>query len=551
MKENLFFGEIDNIYWNKNNNIIIEGYYYIKNHSQYYNSSVKKSLIIENGSKRYMIPFVNVDRSDVFENEEKDFYKMSGFYAVLDVGYIDNKDSLSFGKWNLKVNIISDGIEAIKDLKINESKVDLNKIGYKEIVNKHNKCSVIIKPIIENGYLCFISSKHKDLKHINYNNSPKVYVKKGFKSCFIYLKKAFVVQLYNLFKKLPVKNDKILFLSESRTDLSGNFKFVYDEIKHRGDYNTKIILNNPKNLSLKNKAKWVYDIATSKYILLDDFYPMIYDFDIREDAELIQLWHACGAFKTFGFSRMGKEGGPKMRSNSHRNYTKAIVSSENIRKFYAEGFGISEDKVFATGIPRTDIFFDNKYIENKKNEIINKYPILKNKKVIMFAPTFRGKGKGSAYYDFNKLDLDKMYKSFSDEYVFILKLHPFIKNIPEIDEKYKDFVIDLSAEREINDLLFVSDVLITDYSSVCFEFSLLNKPMIFFAYDMEDYIEKRDFYYPYKEFVPGVIAKTTDEMIEIIKTENYDKEKLNKFRNTFFKHFDGKSTERVVDLILK
>ena len=81
-----------------------------------------------------------------------------------------------------------------------------------------------------------------------------------------------------------------------------------------------------------------------------------------------------------------------------------------------------------------------------------------------------------------------LYNNLKEEYVIIMKIHPFVKNIPKIDEKYSDFIIDLSKEREINDLLFVSDILITDYSSVCFEFALLNRPMIFFAYDMNSYL---------------------------------------------------------------
>ena len=202
-------------------------------------------------------------------------------------------------------------------------------------------------------------------------------------------------------------------------------------------------------------------------------------------------------------------------------------------------------------MPRTDIFFDETYKEKKIKELYEKYPILKEKKVIMFAPTFRGNGQKTAHYDFDQLDLELMYEQLSQEYVIIMKLHPFIKNIPVWDSKYQDFIVDLSHEREINDLLFISDLLITDYSSVCFEYALLNRPMIFFAYDLEEYIASRDFYYPYESFVPGPIVKTSQELVEIIKTENYNKEKLNQFRTKFFDHLDGKSTKRVVDMLLK
>ena len=169
----------------------------------------------------------------------------------------------------------------------------------------------------------------------------------------------------------------------------------------------------------------------------------------------------------------------------------------------------------------------------------------------MFAPTFRGSGQKSATYDFDVFEIEKLYEALKEDYIIISKLHPFIKQHMEIPDECKDFVIDLSEEREINDLLFVTDILITDYSSVCFEYSLLNKPMIFFAYDLDDYIASRDFYYPYESFVPGPIAKTTDEIVEIIKENKFEVEKLEKFRNTFFDHFDGKSTQRVVDTLLK
>ncbi|TAS63140.1 CDP-glycerol glycerophosphotransferase family protein, partial [Lactiplantibacillus plantarum] len=82
-------------------------------------------------------------------------------------------------------------------------------------------------------------------------------------------------------------------------------------------------------------------------------------------ADLIQVWHAVGAFKTFGYSRLGMPGGPKVQSLNHRNYTKALVSSHNIADKYAEGFGIAPDKIQPLGIPRTDIFFD----EPKKQAI--------------------------------------------------------------------------------------------------------------------------------------------------------------------------------------
>ncbi|NLJ19258.1 MAG: polyribitolphosphotransferase [Globicatella sulfidifaciens] len=368
------------------------------------------------------------------------------------------------------------------------------------------------------------------------------------------VKKKIFKLAYILFCLLPINQKKVLFASDSRDDMSGNFQFVYDEMVSQNlEFKYRFILK--RSVDHKKTTfeifKLAYEIATSKYILLDDFFPMIYNLRIRKNAELVQLWHAVGAFKTFGFSRIGLPGGPSPRSKNHRNYTKVTVSSSNIIKHYAEGFGIEEEKVLATGVPRTDIFFDDEYKEKITNELYSQYPFLKGKKVITFAPTFRGNGQQSAYYDLEALHLDKLYENLKDEYVFLFKLHPFVKNSLDIPYLYQDFFYDFSEYREINDLLFITDILITDYSSVCFEFALLNRPMIFFSYDVAEYVKTRDFYYDYLSFIPGPLAKTTEEMINIIKTEDFKMEKIPPFIDYFFDQTDGKSSERVVNEIFK
>jgi CDP-ribitol ribitolphosphotransferase len=293
-----------------------------------------------------------------------------------------------------------------------------------------------------------------------------------------------------------------------------------------------------------------FQFSTSKFIILDDFYPRIYVVELRPEQELIQLWHAVGAFKRFGFSRVGKPGGPKPDSKYHRNYTKAIVSSDEVRKHYAEGFGIDIANVIATGIPRTDVFFDEQYITTKTAEIYEAYPFLKDKKVILFAPTFRGRGQKSAHYNYEAIDIELLHQNFGDEYIFIMRVHPFVKKKMEIPEQFSEFIYDLDSKFDINDLLFVTDILITDYSSVCFEFSLVNRPMIFFAYDLEEYIGARDFYYEFTEFVPGPIAKDTAELVHYIKNAYQSVAIVDEFRTKFFDHFDGESSKRVVDQLI-
>lgn len=543
---------LEEIKFNSKEGIIqLAGYAFFDKIELINDKDIKKSLFILKENKKYYIPLENIERQDISDvlGEKKYNYNFCGFSGIIDISYIDDMSPLDEGCWSLGIYINCSGFEAECILNSNRMLdheiLKLPSVYFSKqkrlisIENKHNKI--------------FIKSRCQDKTPINAICCNSINHLIGEEKSKEYIVSMVLLAIYKILKLFRVKNNRVVFLSDSRIDFTGNFEFIYKELQQRGGYEIKSLLKPSISAkkSIKEKLKFLLYISTSKYILLDDYYPQIYKYKIKDEIEVIQLWHATGAFKTFGFSRLGKTGGPNVRSKNHRNYTKAIVSSSRIKKHYAEAFGISEDKVVATGVPRTDIFFDETYKEKKIKELYEKYPILKEKKVIMFAPTFRGNGQKTAHYDFDQLDLELMYEQLSQEYVIIMKLHPFIKNIPVWDSKYQDFIVDLSHEREINDLLFISDLLITDYSSVCFEYALLNRPMIFFAYDLEEYIASRDFYYPYESFVPGPIVKTSQELVEIIKTENYNKEKLNQFRTKFFDHLDGKSTKRVVDMLLK
>lgn len=353
-------------------------------------------------------------------------------------------------------------------------------------------------------------------------------------------------KIFCLFNKL--NDDRVLFLSASRASLTGNFKFVYDEIKKKNKYDINLMLKSSLKVryTFSQSIRLMYLISTSKYIYLDDFYPIIYALKLRKGTNLIQLWHAMGAFKRVGYSRLDKDGGPAKNSLTHKNYTGAIVSSENIRKDYAEAFGISIDKVHALGIPRTDIFFDKKYADKVKNTYYKKYPVLKDKKVILFAPTFRGAGQKAAHYNFDWFDFKRFSDTFSDEYVCIIKLHPFIKNRPVYKIEKDSFYIDMTSEREINDILFITDILITDYSSVIFEYSFFKKPVIFYTPDLDEYKKSRDFYYPLSKYTYGPVVKNFNSLLKEIKTAKVDLRKLDSFYNYFCSSCDGKSTKRVV-----
>jgi CDP-ribitol ribitolphosphotransferase len=369
------------------------------------------------------------------------------------------------------------------------------------------------------------------------------------------MKKSYFKLLYLFACRFAKINDKqVLFLSDSRNDLSGNFQYIVEEIERQDldltlSFHLKKTNNEKKTWREYTQLAW--GIATSRYVILDDFYPIIYPLQIRDGVDLVQVWHAVGAFKTFGFSRVGKPGGPNPESKNHRNYDYAIVSSTNVAPYYAEGFGIDREKVLPLGAPRTDLFFDE---DKKKADIIEleeQLPFIKDKKVILFAPTFRGAGQRTAHYPYEWLDFKALYDNLaSQDFVFLMKIHPFVKNSLNIPAEYADFFYDVSNYREINDLLLVSDVLITDYSSVVFEYSLLKKKTIFFTPDLEEYVADRDFYVEFNEFVPGPIVRDFDALVREIEDYNtVDETRLNGFLDYYFDDLDGNASKRFVDAL--
>jgi CDP-glycerol glycerophosphotransferase (TagB/SpsB family) len=362
--------------------------------------------------------------------------------------------------------------------------------------------------------------------------------------------------LYHSVSKIfwRVKEDQVLILSDSRAELSGNLEFIARELNENyPEFHVVTALRKSLNSGRTFRETWElpFLIATSRFIVLDDYYPYIYRLKVRKGVNVIQAWHAAGAFKRVGYSRMGLPGGPSEDSISHRGYTDAIVSSESIRGDYAEAFRMPVEKVHAIGIPRSDVFFDEEYVQSARSRVREHYKIPEEKRVILYAPTFRGNGQRSATFDFEMIDWNKLGTAVSNDFAFLVKMHPFVRRYPPELAENPTF-INVSENREINDLLFAADVLITDYSSVIFEYALLNRPTIFHVPDLALFQMSRDFYYPFDDYLFGPQTTTTDALIAAIAKSEVDEAKLDAFTQYFMSACDGASTERFVrELIVK
>ncbi len=372
------------------------------------------------------------------------------------------------------------------------------------------------------------------------------------------IKEALFISFFHFFNKaVKKKGNKILFASGSRAELGGNEEVIYKRMVERGlDKQFHICFDFKASISQRRgilkKLLFTYRLATSDIIMIDDYYPDVYQVDYDKDVKIIQIWHACGAFKALGLERMAKPGAPPLNTRVHKCYTAMPVSSEHSALHHAEAFGINEDKFYPIGIPRTDIFFDEKYKKNMVEHLHEVFPQTKTaKKVYMYAPTFRGDNALNAHFPFEKIDLKKWGKKLKEEgSVLLVKMHPFVQETITIPQEYKDYIIDTASYREVNDLLFIVDVLITDYSSIIYEFSLLRRPMYFYAFDLNMYVSTRDFYEPYEEIVPGKIIKNFDELLDTISKDDYSKEALEAFVRKNFTYTDGKATDRVIDQLI-
>lgn len=345
----------------------------------------------------------------------------------------------------------------------------------------------------------------------------------------------------------PVDENRVTFLSNRSDYLTGNIKSVFLEMTKVPNIEISVLCCKggiKRNLKILFKFLKLY--STSKIVFVDDYYHMLSYVKKKDGVSIIQLWHACGALKTFGYSRLGKDSSLNQSSPNHRQYDYAVVSSKDVAYCYAEGFGISSEKILPLGSPRCDRFTDEAYKKYFYKKFYRQNPELADKKVILFAPTFRGGGQGNCYYPIEKFNADRLLSSLPEEYVIVCKMHPYLSERPKCSEKYKNRLIDLSDKYDINDILFVTDVLITDYSSVIFEASLLNIPMLFFAFDLDEYCKSRDFYCDYKSFVPGKIVTDTDEISSSILENDMKQELVEPFCKRNFDETAGKATQNVV-----
>lgn len=358
--------------------------------------------------------------------------------------------------------------------------------------------------------------------------------------------------LFNLAAAVfPLKENRAAFISMHNENFNDSLGEVTREFESRGFECVRITRRD-----LDVKVRNVFHVAdfflrksrllaTSKYVFLNDnFMPMAFC-NFKDGALVTQLWHAEGAFKRFGLAIPQPDFVRKNELACNKKLSFAVCSSKAVIPIYAQAFGLKYGQVLPLGAPRADFLLKEGNAESARKKLELLYPELKGKKAVLYAPTFRDtKEENRALL--SNFDFELFKREFENEYVLFVRLHP------QIHEKgtVLPFGIDVTDYPDVRQLVLSCDVLITDYSSICMDFSLLSKKTVFFAFDEEKYTKDRNFCFDYKTGLPGEIAKTTKEVVELIRAE-FDEKKNESFRRRNFDFLDCKSAERVADAIIK
>lgn len=361
----------------------------------------------------------------------------------------------------------------------------------------------------------------------------------------------FINILYVFFKIIPSQR-KITMLSRQSNYPSKDFLMIEERIKAI-DHNIKVVklcrtLDGGINSSLLSKIKYgfytllqMYHIATSKVVVLDSYCIVISVLRHKKNLKIIQIWHSMGTMKKFGYAALDTEEGTKSEiayiMKMHNNYDYVFASADSYKEHLANGFHIDKDKIITMPLPRLDLLKSQRYKEKTQSLVYKAYPMLKEKPVIMYCPTFR-----KNEMEFEKA-LERLIKCIDfDKYNFVVKLHPLSKVILKED-------IIQAKEFSSFDMLFVADYVISDYSCIIYEAAVLNIPLYFYNFDMILYLKERGLAIDYYKELPGVISKNPEEIFESIEDKPYDMNALQRFKEKYIFETEN-ATENIAKFIL-
>jgi CDP-ribitol ribitolphosphotransferase len=355
--------------------------------------------------------------------------------------------------------------------------------------------------------------------------------------------KGLAKMLYAPLKLLPQQN-KVIFISRKNSHNSIDFILL---IKHLNKVHpsTKIVVLNHKMdnrlYHMFQVIKEAYHLATSKACIIDSYIISVSILRHKKGLIIVQIWHALGAIKNFGRLAVGRPAGNPLRladiMNMHSGYTYTTVGGNKSVDIFAKAYGMNPKNILPIGMPRDDYLLSEKQKAKNITKIFKAYPKLKDKKIILYAPTFRKRSNIKPQELINALK-DK------PDYQLIIKQHPQDKTKLNINN---NVIVD--SNFDILELMHVAKFIVTDYSAVVFEAALINLPIFLWNYDYEEYSDKLGFAMEYPGDIPAVVTSKNATIIarNII---NYSKKpSYSSFKDNYINCTDGNSTGNIVKLL--
>lgn len=361
----------------------------------------------------------------------------------------------------------------------------------------------------------------------------------------------FLQLIYQLFKILPVQ-DKIVMISRQSNTPSVDFILLRKELKKEAP-SAKVVflcrtLDGGVSSSFIHKLEYLfhmfrqmYHLATSKAAVLDTYCIVVSLLKHRKDLKVIQMWHSMGTMKLFGYTAVGSEEGSSRKiaesMHMHENYSWFIAASPNYKEHLARGFNCDADKAFISPLPRYDLLRSRKYKEEKREAIYSLYPELREKKVILYCPTFRK--NESKMRD----ALEGLVSHLPDGYALVVKLHPLSRIAADRKDVYT------AKEFSTFDMLFVADHVISDYSCVVYEAGVLGLPLYFYTFDLGEYTENRGFALDYEKEMPGVISEDPGVIMQAVAENKSDPAEVRTFTDKYIERTEC-ATEKIARFVL-
>lgn len=351
--------------------------------------------------------------------------------------------------------------------------------------------------------------------------------------------------IYNIYAVKPVIPNTVILADAHHDEIPFSMLAIKDELMQHPELQiTELYWNNSSCSVLgifRNMACFMKKYATAETVIICDNFLPAASCRKRKGTSVIQLWHACGAFKKFGYDTSA-DIPSYYKGNVLANCDLVTVSSQICVKPFSSAMRLPEKAVRPVGVSRTDLYFNDTFNQACRNQFFSQYPNAQGKKIVLWVPTFRGNPGIASVKGLD--DILHARDQLKDTHYFIIRLHPHTQAHIEGTN------CSISSE----ELLPVADVVITDYSSILFDAMIYKHPLILFVPDLDEYLDNRGFYLDYNT-LPGLRAQNLEQLLQILTDEYLLHSSVNKVYTDFYDKYmascDGHSTKRIINYIKK